>query len=95
MKLAGDASCFSNPQHQLCYTFELLMGLAFTQVETYILDSDVNLTDIPVLITILETAFGDPDSIAIVERKLEVLKQINHDFSTYYVKFQCYATDFQ
>jgi hypothetical protein len=33
MKLAGDASCFSNPQHQLQYTFELLVGQAFMQVE--------------------------------------------------------------
>jgi hypothetical protein len=59
--LAGDASCFPNFQHQLWYTFELLVGQAFTQVKAYITDEGNNLADIPSLITVLEMAFRDPN----------------------------------
>jgi hypothetical protein len=53
------------------------------------------LADLLTLITILEIAFGDPDHVMTAERKLEALKQTNHDFSTYYIEFQCYAADVQ
>jgi hypothetical protein len=95
MKLAGDASRFPNPQHQLQYTFELLVGQAFVQVKAHITNKGINLTDLPALITALETAFGNPDHVATAERKLEMLKQADYDFSTYYAEFQHYATDIQ
>jgi hypothetical protein len=44
---------------------------------------------------VLETAFRNLDHMAIAERKLEALKWINCDLSTYYVKFQCCAADIQ
>jgi hypothetical protein len=91
MKLVGNTSCFPSPQHQLGYTFGLLVGQAFTQDETYITNDGINLGNIPTHIAILEMAFGDPNCVAIAERKLEALKQINHNFFTYYAKFQCYA----
>jgi hypothetical protein len=47
------------------------------------------------LITVPETAFRDPDYVVIAERKLEALKQKNCEFSSYYVEFQCYATNIQ
>jgi hypothetical protein len=47
------------------------------------------------LITVLETAFEDTDHVATAEQKLEVLKQMNCNFSTYYVEFQQYAADVQ
>jgi hypothetical protein len=71
------------------------VGQAFTQVKTYFSDKGINLTGVAALIIILETAFGDPNLVATAERKLEVLKQMNGDFSTYYVKLQCYATNVQ
>jgi hypothetical protein len=36
---------------------------------------------------VLEMAFGDPDRVGTVAQKLEMLKQANHDFSTYYAEF--------
>jgi hypothetical protein len=60
---------------------------AFAQVKAYIINEDINLTDVPALVTILETAFRDPDCMATAERKLEALKQINSDFSNYYTEF--------
>jgi hypothetical protein len=84
--LAGDTSYFSNPQYQLWYTFGLLVGQAFAQVEVYIAVEGINLTDIVALITVLETVFGDPDSVVTAERKVETLKQTNCDFSTNYVE---------
>jgi hypothetical protein len=65
------------------------------QVEAYITDRGINLTDVLALIIVLEMAFRDPDHVAIVEQKLEALKQTNYDFSTYYAEFQRYATDIQ
>jgi hypothetical protein len=45
------------------------------QVEAYITDEGINLADVPALITVLETAFVNPDYLATAEGKLEVLKQ--------------------
>jgi coenzyme F420-reducing hydrogenase beta subunit len=89
MKLAGNASHFPNPQHQLRYTIGLLVGHAFAQVKTYITDKGINLTDVPALITVLQTAFGDSDCVVIAEQKLEVLKETNCDFFICYAEFQC------
>jgi hypothetical protein len=95
MKLADNASLFPNLQHQLQYTFRLLVGQAFAQVEAYITNEGINLTDVLALITVLKTAFRNPDYVAVAERKLEALKQTNYDFSTYYAEFQSYAADIQ
>jgi predicted transcriptional regulator len=46
------------------------VGQDFTQVKAYISDKEINLTDVPVLITVLETAFGHPNHVATAERKL-------------------------
>jgi hypothetical protein len=67
MKLAGDASHFPNLQHQLQYTFGLLVCQAFAQVEVNITDEGINLADVPALITGLEMAFGDPDCVVTVQ----------------------------
>jgi hypothetical protein len=69
------------------------VGQVFTQVKGYITNGDINLADVPVLVTVLETTFGDPDHVATAEQKLEVLEQKNCDFSSYYTEFQCYAAD--
>jgi hypothetical protein len=50
------------------------VGQYFAQVEAYITDGGINLADVPALITVLETAFWDPDCLTTVERKLEALK---------------------
>jgi hypothetical protein len=50
------------------------VGQTFAQVETYITDEDINLTNVPALITVLETAFGNPGHMAIAEQNLEKLK---------------------
>jgi hypothetical protein len=47
------------------------------------------------LITVLETAIGDPDHVATAEWKLEALKQTNCHFSTCYTEFQYYTVDVQ
>jgi hypothetical protein len=47
------------------------------------------------LITVLETAFRDPDHLATAERKLEMLKQTNYTISTYYAEFKGFAAGIQ
>jgi hypothetical protein len=71
------------------------VGQDFARIEAYMTDKGINMVDVPALITVLETAFGDPNHVATAERKLSALKQRNCDFSTYYVKFQCCAADVQ
>jgi hypothetical protein len=83
MKLAGNTSRFLKPQHQLQYSFGLLMGQGFAQVEAYITDKGINLTDVPVLITVFEMVFEDLDRVTRAEQKLEALKHMNHDITTY------------
>jgi hypothetical protein len=73
--------------------FGLLVYKAFSQIEDYITVDVINLADVLTLITILETAFGDPDRVTTVKRKLEAHKQTNPDFSTSYVEFSYYATN--
>jgi hypothetical protein len=71
------------------------VGPTCTQVEAYITDEGINLRDVPALITTLKTGFGDPDRMVTTERKLEALKQRNHDFSSYYVELQRHAVNIQ
>jgi hypothetical protein len=71
------------------------VGQAFAQVEAHITDEDINLADVPALITVLKTAFGNPDCMVIAEQKLEAVKLTKCHFSTYYIEFQCNAADVQ
>ena len=48
-------------QSQLQYTISLLEGWALVQVMPYIDNDPIGLDNLATLITILETAFGDPD----------------------------------
>jgi hypothetical protein len=45
------------------------MAQAFTKVEAYITDEDINFADMLALITILETAYRNLNCITTVERK--------------------------
>ena len=71
----------------------LLEDHALDQVTPHITNDCINLENVGSLISILETAFGDPDKIATAERKLRNLRQANQDFSTYYAEFMQYAAD--
>ena len=95
MKLQGDSHKFPSNQHQLRYTIRLLTDQAFTQIEPYIKEHTIELASIIELLKVLEIAFGDPDHESTAERKLEVLRQANHEFSLYYAEFQRYAADVQ
>ena len=81
MKLQGDGHRLPSDQHQLHYTFGLLTDQAFTQIEPYIREDKIELASVTELLKVLEIAFGDPDRKSPAERKLEVLKQANREFS--------------
>ena len=84
---------YPDHQSQLRYVISLLEDRALDQVMPHITNDCINLDNVGSLISILETAFGDPDKVATTERKLQNLRQANRDFSTYYTKFVCYAAD--
>jgi hypothetical protein len=56
-------------------------------------DGTIGLEDLPALIQLLESAFGDPDRVATAERKMREIKQKNREFSQYYAEFQVIAAD--
>ena len=95
LKLGGERDHFPTVQNQLAYAVNRLEGAALDQLMPYILDDRVNLADLPAFVTILETAFGDPDRRRTAERRLHTLKQASRDFSTYFAEFQRYAADTQ
>ena len=95
LKLQGNSHKFPSDQHQLRYTIGLLPDQAFTQIEPYIKEDRIKLASVTELLKVLEIAFGDPDRESTAERKLEVLRQANREFSLYYAEFQRYAADVQ
>jgi hypothetical protein len=74
---------------------EFSVGKVFTQVEVYITDDRINLSDVLILIAILEIVFGNPDYITMIECKLKALKQTNYYFFTYDTEFQYYTANVQ
>jgi predicted butyrate kinase (DUF1464 family) len=95
MRLVDKASHFPNLQHQLQYNFGLLVGQDFVQVEAYITNEGITLTDVPALIKVLQIAFGDADRVVTAEQKPEILKETKLNFSNYYTEFQHYTADVQ
>jgi hypothetical protein len=55
------------------------VGQAFAQVEDYVTDDGINLTDVPTMIMVLEMAFRNPVRVVTAERKLEMFKQTKRD----------------
>lgn len=88
LKLLGNADKFPDAQHALMYTIGRLEGIALEQILPFVTATSVELADTNTLITILESAFGDPDRLATAEREMDHLKQNNRDFSSYYADFQ-------
>ena len=95
MKLQGDDARFPTEQHKLRYTVGLLQGNAFAQIQPYILETTIDLTNVTALLHVLEATFGYPDRTGTAERKLETLKQANRDFSTYYAEFSRHVANTQ
>ena len=87
------AALYPDDQSKLRYAVSLLEDCALDQITPHIEDDRIDLDDLAELIGILETTFGDPDRVAIAERKLRSLRQANWDFSTYYAEFIRYAAD--
>ena len=95
MKLQRDSPKFPSDSHQLCYAIGLLTDQVFTQIEPYIKEDRNELASVTELLKVLELSFGDPDRESTAERKLEVLRQANCEFSLYYAEFQRYTADVQ
>ena len=63
------------------------------QVQSYVENDKVNLANLAALITILDTAFGNPNRVAEAKSKLSTLQQGAREFALYYAEFQRYAAD--
>ena len=55
----------------------------------------VNLANLAALITILDTAFGNPNRVTEAKSKLSTLQQGAREFTLSYAEFQYYAVDVQ
>jgi hypothetical protein len=76
------------------YSFNHLRAIALGEILPHVReDGTIGLEDLPACIKLLEAAFGDPDRVAIAERKMWEIKQKNREFSQYYAEFQVIAAD--
>ena len=64
-------------------------------MQSYLENNKVNLANLAMLITILDTAFGNSNRVAEAESKLSTLQQGAREFALYYAEFQRYAADVQ
>ena len=87
IKLTGNEEQFPSDQHRLAYVFHRLEGNALAQVQPHITATGITLANVPTLLNVLQTAFGDPDSQGTATRELRKLRQTNKEFSTYVADF--------
>lgn len=84
---------YPDEQSKLRLAINCLTGDALHQVQSYVRNGTVDLETLADLITILDTAFGNPNRLAEAEAKLATIQQDGRDFSSYYAEFQRYAID--
>ena len=84
---------FPDEQSRLRLAINCLAGEAMDQVQQYIKADRIDLENVEALIDILEEAFGNPNHVAEAEAKLCSLQQGNHEFTSYYTKFQRYVSE--
>ena len=87
IKLTDNAEQFPSDQHRLAYIYGRLEGNSLAQVQPHITEEEITLANVPALLNILQTAFGDPDPQGTATRKLRRLRQTNKEFSTYVAEF--------
>ena len=78
---------YLNEQAKLQLAVNCLIGDAMDQVQSYVENDKVNLASLAMLITILDTAFGNPNRVAEAKSKLSTLQQGTREFALYYTEF--------
>jgi len=82
-------------QCKLWDAFNRLRGVALGKILPDVLeDGDIGLEDLPVFIQLRDTACGDADGVATVERKMWEIQQTNCKSSDNYAEFEVIAADF-
>ena len=87
IKLTGNAEQFPSDQYRLAHVYGRLEGNALAQVQLHITATGITLANVPALLNVLQTAFGDPDPQGTATRELRKLRQTNKKFSTYVADF--------
>jgi len=67
-------------QHRLAYPVGFRKGKAYKQILPLIDEGNITIASVEALITHLENAFGDPDTVRTAERNLQRLRQKNRNF---------------
>ena len=93
IQLQLNVATYLNEQAKLWLAVNCLTGDTMDQVQSYIENDKVNLCNLATLITILDTAFGNPNRVTEAESKLLTLQQGAREFVLYYGEFQHYAAD--
>ena len=87
IKLTANAEQFPSDKHRLEYLYGHLEGNVLAQVQPHITATGIMLDNVPALLKILQTAFGDLDPQGPATRELRKLRQTNKEFSTYIADF--------
>jgi len=88
MQLRLYTASLTDEQQKLCLAINCLEGDALDQARMYVQGTQVNLTNLEALITILNNAFGNPNRVAEAEYKLRTISQRPREFSNYITEFQ-------
>jgi hypothetical protein len=94
MVIQHKPASFPDEQSKMRYAFNRPRGVAFGQIMPHLQeDRTIGLENLPAFVQLLEAAFGDPDRVAMAERKMKDITQRNCEFSQYYAEFQVIAAD--
>jgi hypothetical protein len=87
------AATYTDEQAKLRLATNSLTGEALEQIQPFVQNDRIDLPDLAGLITILDTAFGNPNRVAEAEAKLATIQQGTREFSSYYAEFQRHAAE--
>ena len=93
LKMDADSHRFPDEVSKLRYTIGLLLGQAFAQIEPYIMDNGIDLSNVKHLMDILDILFGDPNRKITAQAAMRNLRQKNSSFPAYYADFKRISQD--
>ena len=93
MQLRLHTARCTTEQENLRLAVNCLSGDALDQIRMYVLDDQINFTNLAAFITVMENAFGNPNKVMEAEHMLSTNTQGSRDFSSYHAEFQRYASE--
>ncbi|KAF6513618.1 hypothetical protein HZS61_007897 [Fusarium oxysporum f. sp. conglutinans] len=92
-KLTVNEDRYPTAVSRMAYVNSRLNKESYKLIQPYIFKGACRLPDYQDILDILQGAYGDPNEARTARRKLDVIKQRDRDFSTFYAEFQSLSLD--